>query len=181
MVPSNLFWKKWGCLLVPWKNSIQPKKFQGWDLKKKLGFILVHQKKQDPSYPEKNKLRYQTVPKVMSVGICPSGWIPCSRQYNSQAEFPIWIPAWPTWIDITSLIFCKTIGKLNQKRKIRKSYLLKIGLKSQTEFWNLDLKKMVPLLKGLKYQFELETGNGKPGFWNPRKITLILDCWSREE
>ncbi|KFV18454.1 hypothetical protein N340_01620, partial [Tauraco erythrolophus] len=25
----------------------------------------------------------------------PSGWIPCSRQYNSQQELPIWTPAWP--------------------------------------------------------------------------------------
>jgi len=26
----------------------------------------------------------------------PSGWIPCSRQYSSQQELPIWTPAWPT-------------------------------------------------------------------------------------
>ena len=43
-------------------------------------------------------------PTVRSLGICPSGWIPCSRQYNSQQALPIWTPAWPTWIEITSLI-----------------------------------------------------------------------------
>ena len=32
----------------------------------------------------------------------PSGFSPCSRQYNSQQEFPIWTPACPTWIEITS-------------------------------------------------------------------------------
>ncbi|KFP53691.1 hypothetical protein N323_06502, partial [Cathartes aura] len=25
----------------------------------------------------------------------PSGSIPCSRQYSSQQELPIWTPAWP--------------------------------------------------------------------------------------
>ena len=34
-------------------------------------------------------------PMDSSVGICPSGIIPCSRQYNSQQAFPIWTPAWP--------------------------------------------------------------------------------------
>ena len=47
-------------------------------------------------------------PTVLSEGIWPSGWMPCSRQYNSQQELPICTPAWPTWIDITSL--CKTIA-----------------------------------------------------------------------
>uniref|UniRef100_K7F1H4 Uncharacterized protein n=1 Tax=Pelodiscus sinensis TaxID=13735 RepID=K7F1H4_PELSI len=34
-------------------------------------------------------------PMVFSLGICPSGWIPCSRQYSSQQVLPIWTPAWP--------------------------------------------------------------------------------------
>lgn len=37
-----------------------------------------------------------------SVGTCPSGWIPCSRQYSSQHALPIWAPAWPTWMEIHS-------------------------------------------------------------------------------
>jgi hypothetical protein len=41
-------------------------------------------------------------PMVLSLGIWPSGWIPCSRQYNSQHALPIWTPAWPTWIEIHS-------------------------------------------------------------------------------
>ncbi|KFP12256.1 hypothetical protein Z169_03283, partial [Egretta garzetta] len=28
-------------------------------------------------------------PIVLSLGIWPSGWIPCSRQYNSQQALPI--------------------------------------------------------------------------------------------
>lgn len=40
---------------------------------------------------------------VVSEGIVPSGWIPCSKQYNSQVELPICTPACPTWIDIYSL------------------------------------------------------------------------------
>ena len=41
-------------------------------------------------------------PMVLSLGIWPSGWIPCSKQYNSQQAFPIWTPAWPTWTEIHS-------------------------------------------------------------------------------
>ena len=29
------------------------------------------------------------LPNDVSLGIMPSGWIPCSRQYNSQQELPI--------------------------------------------------------------------------------------------
>ena len=41
-------------------------------------------------------------PMVLSLGIWPSGWMPCSRQYNSQHALPIWTPAWPTCIEIHS-------------------------------------------------------------------------------
>ena len=41
-------------------------------------------------------------PMVLSLGIWPSGWIPCSRQYNSQQALPIWTPACPTWMDTHS-------------------------------------------------------------------------------
>ncbi|KFP26233.1 hypothetical protein N325_10795, partial [Colius striatus] len=34
-------------------------------------------------------------PMVLSLGICPSGWMPCSRQYSSQHVLPICTPAWP--------------------------------------------------------------------------------------
>jgi hypothetical protein len=40
----------------------------------------------------------------LSDGIWPSGWIPCSRQYSSQQPLPIWTPAWPVWMEITSRI-----------------------------------------------------------------------------
>ena len=41
-------------------------------------------------------------PMVLSLGICPSGWMPCSRQYSSQHALPICTPACPTWIEIHS-------------------------------------------------------------------------------
>jgi len=41
-------------------------------------------------------------PMVLSLGILPSGWMPCSRQYNSQHAFPICTPAWPTWMEMHS-------------------------------------------------------------------------------
>lgn len=41
-------------------------------------------------------------PMVLSLGILPSGWMPCSRQYNSQHALPICTPAWPTWMEMHS-------------------------------------------------------------------------------
>ncbi|KFP72183.1 hypothetical protein N310_00646, partial [Acanthisitta chloris] len=34
-------------------------------------------------------------PLVLSLGMVPLGWMPCSRQYSSQQAFPICTPAWP--------------------------------------------------------------------------------------
>ena len=51
----------------------------------------------------KNVLKESSVPPmVLSLGIWPSGWMPCSRQYSSQQALPIWTPACPTWIEIHS-------------------------------------------------------------------------------
>jgi len=51
----------------------------------------------------KNVLKLSSPPpRVLSDGIWPSGWIPCSRQYNSQHALPICTPAWPTWMEIHS-------------------------------------------------------------------------------
>lgn len=33
----------------------------------------------------------------------PSGPMVCSRQKSSQQAFPVWTPAWPTWIEMHSL------------------------------------------------------------------------------
>lgn len=52
-------------------------------------------------------------PMVLSLGIWPSGWIPCSKQYNSQQALPICTPAWPTWTEIHS-----RWKKQKQSRKI---------------------------------------------------------------
>ena len=52
-------------------------------------------------------------PMVLSLGICPSGWIPCSRQYNSQQALPIWTPACPTWILMHSRWTAKWTSQLS--------------------------------------------------------------------
>ena len=31
-------------------------------------------------------------------------WMPCSRQYSSQQALPIWMPAWPMWMERHSLM-----------------------------------------------------------------------------
>ena len=41
-------------------------------------------------------------PMVLSDGIWPSGWMPCSKQYNSQQALPIWTPACPMCTEIHS-------------------------------------------------------------------------------
>ena len=43
-----------------------------------------------------------SAPMDLSLGITPSGWMPCSRQYNSQHALPIWQPAWPIWREMIS-------------------------------------------------------------------------------
>ncbi|KFO88064.1 hypothetical protein N320_03647, partial [Buceros rhinoceros silvestris] len=34
-------------------------------------------------------------PTLLSLGMVPLGWMPCSRQYSSQQALPICTPAWP--------------------------------------------------------------------------------------
>lgn len=63
----------------------------------------------------KNVLKLSSPPPCnLSEGICPSGWIPCSKQYNSQQAFPIWTPAWPTWTEIHS--------RCREKKRKEKNY-----------------------------------------------------------
>ena len=38
------------------------------------------------------------------LGMVPSGSMPCSRQQSSQQALPTWIPAWPMWMLMISLI-----------------------------------------------------------------------------
>ena len=52
-----------------------------------------------------------------SWSIVPFIRMPCSRQYNSQHELPIWTPAWPTWIEITSRIFVTKVKFLKSRVK----------------------------------------------------------------
>lgn len=53
-------------------------------------------------------------PMVLSLGIWPSGWIPCSKQYNSQQALPICTPACPTWTEIHSR--CEETKKESHKK-----------------------------------------------------------------
>ena len=54
---------------------------------------------------EKKVLKLSSAwPMLASVGIMPSGWMPCSRQYSSQHALPIWAPAWPMWMEMHSLM-----------------------------------------------------------------------------
>ena len=47
---------------------------------------------------EKKVLKASSPPPiVLSEGIWPSGWMPCSRQKSSQHALPVWMPAWPRW------------------------------------------------------------------------------------
>ena len=62
-------------------------------------------------------------PNVKSEGIWPSGWIPCSKQYNSQQELPIWTPAWPTWRETTSLI-SSTVERRRRKLPVIEMYFV---------------------------------------------------------
>lgn len=44
----------------------------------------------------------------------PSGPTPCSRQSSSQQAFPVWTPAWPTWMEMHSL--CEDSRVLSVKK-----------------------------------------------------------------
>lgn len=48
-------------------------------------------------------------------------WIPCSRQYSSQHALPTWIPAWPMWIEMHSLILLRPKEQRNLKKKSTKN------------------------------------------------------------
>ena len=115
-------------------------------------------------------------PIVLSDGICPSGWIPCSRQKSSQQALPTWIPPWPTWMEITYLILLW----LKIKYKLPKSFFL---FTIQKEF---DSLQGVFLLFLFLYTFIQNHGRlGKPQSIqiSPAIITLnhhllIAEQWS---
>ncbi|KFM00286.1 hypothetical protein AS27_00019, partial [Aptenodytes forsteri] len=49
----------------------------------------------DPASLKKVPKEESACPEDASGETMPSGSIPCSRQYSSQQELPIWTPAWP--------------------------------------------------------------------------------------
>ncbi|KFQ95081.1 hypothetical protein Y956_06197, partial [Nipponia nippon] len=49
----------------------------------------------DPVSLKKVPKEESVCPEDASEEMMPSGLIPCSRQYSSQQELPIWTPAWP--------------------------------------------------------------------------------------
>ena len=84
----------------------------------------------------KNVLKESSPPPiVLSLGIWPSGWIPCSKQYNSQQAFPIWTPAWPTCTEIHS--------RFNQCRNIKaEKVCFSISVFTATD-WHLYCKNII--------------------------------------
>ena len=93
-------------------------------------------------------------PMVLSDGICPSGWIPCSRQYSSQQALPICTPAWPTWIEMHSR--CENKFRNSQASRKNESkqqtchflFLEKNGRKSFESLRKLAPKRATGLLQG---------------------------------
>lgn len=87
----------------------------------------------------KNVLKLSSPPPiVLSDGICPSGWMPCSKQYNSQHAFPIWTPAWPICTDIHSR--CKNLKHKNIVRYKNKICYILIHL-SQIMALIIEMRK----------------------------------------
>lgn len=63
-------------------------------------------------------------PMVLSLGILPSGWMPCSKQYNSQHALPICTPAWPTWMEMHSRCAHTQCKKKKEKKWRQLKWLL---------------------------------------------------------
>ena len=97
----------------------------------------------------------------------PSGWIPCSRQYSSQHELPIWTPAWPTWILIHSrciatATYMHSLSLVMIQNTDHNKTLSKIS-----QFWgncnspDLPMVCVMPryLFNGIRFHFHLRHGN----------------------
>ncbi len=89
-------------------------------------------------------------PMVLSLGIWPSGWIPCSRQYNSQHALPIWAPAWPTCMEIHSR--CRKRGKKRKekdmvsKSNLENAWKKKIFVIGMHDIWFLPISDIFQLI-----------------------------------
>ena len=102
-------------------------------------------------------------PSEKSLGIWPSGWMACSKQYNSQQELPIWTPACPTWMEMTSRMI-KEWRKLQEKRCVSnllnanwKRIYLK-GISSLTWWLNLKSSTASSFVIELEYQLSDDLG-----------------------
>ena len=94
---SILYFTKWRSLTIVGPLAALPTTVGSRSTNTALGTCLP------APVSEKKVLKESSPPPmVLSLGIWPSGWIPCSKQYNSQQAFPIWTPACPTWIEIHS-------------------------------------------------------------------------------
>ena len=99
----------------------------------------------------KNVLKESSPPPiVLSLGIWPLGWIPCSKQYNSQQAFPIWTLAWPTWTETHSRY--ETRGKSLGYCAIRRLQLTAQLLYRHFVFgWSWRILNSKPAWKFIKY------------------------------
>lgn len=92
-------------------------------------------------------------PMVLSVGIWPFGWIPCSRQYSSQQALPIWTPAWPMWIEMHSRWMKKNVHfSLFQSKPINTSKQQRKKTK-QITIWPKRLRQKQSLLMYYYFSF----------------------------
>lgn len=110
------------CYLIEWRKSL-PTTVGSKSMKTALGTCFP------APVSLKNVLKLSSVPPIfLSDGMWPSGWIPCSRQYNSQHALPIWTPACPTWIEIHSRYKEKFVSQLVK-------YLVFIYTRITIEIW----------------------------------------------
>lgn len=124
---------------------------------------------------EKNVLNESTdCPIDLSDGIWPSGWIPCSKQYSSQHELPIWIPAWPTCKEIHSRYI-----DINKNKKIHKS--VHYYFNQSISYYHL-----VDCIRGLYKSFHGATERWGPLCesvisWAGNHCSHIFDCKIRSD
>ena len=124
----------------------------------------------------KNVLKESSPPPiVLSLGIWPSGWIPCSKQYNSQQALPIWTPAWPTcteihsrWMRMKDENYKKdSFGRPNKVLRWRNFYAI---------FWKLCKPhcKVTARICSRFVTINRELDSTRPPYWRRSKISPLF-------
>ena len=76
-------------------------------------------------------------PMVLSLGICPSGWMPCSKQKSSQQALPIWTPPWAAQLFDDSYLVksCQTSPIWENPSFVHQHDLARLGIYLQVTSW----------------------------------------------